>query len=308
MNLKIVFKKTENTLITEDKILSFSFRKEAYTPYTAFSAVYAASFDRPVEFSEVMFYINDILIHHGLVNSSEVKKDGRVYTGRISSRSFTSLLRQNQMEPGIYTQKSLNWLVDSFREIPYITHEDNSQESYFFIKKGATMWDAVVNLAYKVCDAYPYIRGANCVNFNAPENAVQFSYDERDMLENGFEVTEDRLVSHFHMADIQGEYGQYELTDTDVTDRQIVRHRFFELDRQFLYNPQQALTYRDSYASRGWRRYFCSYSGYRGEDLSDLAVLENSVSGRICRIDIKGSSAGVTTEISVYNDKFYSID
>ena len=304
MNVRIVFKKTDGTLVTENKILSFSFRKEAYTPYTSFSAVYIASYESPVEFSEVMFYIDDNLIHHGLVNSGEVKKDGRIYTGRISSRSFTSLLRQNQMEPGLYTQKSLNWLVDSFREIPYITHEDNSQESYFFIKSNATMWDAVVNLAYKVCASYPYIRGTNCVNFNAPQDASQFSYTSADMLENGSEVTENRLVSHFHMADINGDYGQYDLTDTDVTDRQIIRHRFFELDRQFLYNPQQALTYRDNYASRGWRRYFCSYSGYRGEDLSDLASFGNT-SGRICRIDIKGSSSGITTEISVYKDKFY---
>ena len=306
MNVSIVFKTTGGTLITENKILSFSFRKEAYTPYTAFSAVYAASHESPVEFSEVMFYIGNTMIHHGLVNSAEVSKKGRIFIGKISSRSFTSLLRQNQMEPGLYTQKSLNWLVDSFREIPYITHENNSQESYFYIKNGATMWDAVVNLSYKVCDTYPYIRGTNCVNFSMLQNAPEFSYISEDILEKGSEVKEDKLVSHFHMADIQGNYGQYELVDTDVTDRQIIRHRFFELDRQFLYNPQQALEYRDNYASRGWRRYFRKYSGYRGEDLCDIAIFENNFSGRICSIDIKGSSQGIITEISVYKDKFYT--
>ena len=306
MNVSIVFKTTDGNLITENKILSFSFRKEAYTPHTSFSAVYIASFERPVEFSEIMFYTDNIMIHHGLVNSSEVRKDGKILKGTVSSRSFTSLLRQNQMETGLYTQKSLNWLVDSFREIPYITHEDNSQESYFFIKNGASMWDAVVNLSYKVCGSYPYIRGTNCVNFNAPANASEFIYNEENMLEKGSQVIEDRLVSHFHMADISGNYGQYELVNTDVTDRQIIRHRFFELDRQFLYNPQQALEYRDSYASRGWRRYFCTYSGYRGEDLSDLASFGNDISGRICCIDIKGSSSGITTEISIYKDKFYT--
>ena len=73
---------------------------------------------------------------------------------------------------------------------------------------------------------------------------------------------------------------------------------------RFLYSPQQALVYRDKYEFRGRERVFCSYSGYRGEDLNDLVSFGDISAERIGSVAVKGSSKGIFTEVGVYRDKF----
>ncbi len=111
-------------------------------------------------------------------------------------------------------------------------------------------------------------------------------------------------MSHFHMSNINEEFGEFDLEDSSVIAQNIIRHRFFDLDRQFLYNPQQALEYRSKFASRASERIFCTYSGYKGEDLSDLATFGFAYNERIGAVTITGSSDGIITEISTYRDKF----
>ena len=73
---------------------------------------------------------------------------------------------------------------------------------------------------------------------------------------------------------------------------------------RFLYAPQQALVFRDKYDFRGRVRDFCSYSGYRGEDLYDLVSFGSVTAGRIGSLSVKGSRKGIFTEVGVYTDKF----
>ena len=49
---KIVFRLLDGSELTEDKIISFNFVKEFYTPYTSFSARYIAQNLSPENFSE----------------------------------------------------------------------------------------------------------------------------------------------------------------------------------------------------------------------------------------------------------------
>jgi hypothetical protein len=73
---------------------------------------------------------------------------------------------------------------------------------------------------------------------------------------------------------------------------------------RFLYDPQQALVYRDKYDFRGREREFCSYSGYHGEDLCDLVSFGSVNRQHIGSVDVRGSSRGIFTEVGVYTDKF----
>ena len=78
---------------------------------------------------------------------------------RIESRGFTSLLCQNQIEPGLKTNISFNSLMDVYYTLPYVTHEDNSDTgNYIYVKDNSNMWDGVVNLSYKLYGNYPFIR------------------------------------------------------------------------------------------------------------------------------------------------------
>lgn len=308
LDVKIVINKMNGAPIEENNILSFTFIKDAYTPYTTLSAKIHAGEDTYMSISEILFYVGDKLIHHGLIDSLErTVSDGRSIV-TLTSRGFTSLLSQNQLEPGMYTNISVNKLMDGFYTLPYITHEDNSDESnYIFVKSSSSMWDGIVNLSYKLCGTYPYIRGTNCVRITHEENPYIFSYDSNTLISSGCTYSYRRRISDFHMADLDGNYGSYEYTDNNVINRKIIRHKYFELDKQFLYEPENALVYRDKLADRAHFRYFCKYCGYNGEDLFDKVSFDYVNQRRITSIEITGSSKGIFTELGVYYDGFVGL-
>ena len=304
MNAYVVLKNIDGSEKAFEKLLSFTFRKDAYQPYTSFGAKISADFYELETVSEVMFFIDNRLIHHGLADNITVTTSGGKDIISVSSRSFTSMLIQNQIETGLKTNMSVNTLMDSFYKLPYVTHEDNSETSYIYVKSNSNMWDGIVNISYKVCGTYPYIRGTNCIRVTPVENPSEFSYHDNQILSKGISTAGRKLISHFHMSDLEGNFGEFELEDNEVVEQNIVRHRFFELDRQFLYEPQQALEYRSEFTSRARKRLFCTYSGYSGEDLFDLATFGIVCNERIGAVTISGNSSGIITEISVYRDKF----
>ncbi|MBR4626854.1 MAG: hypothetical protein IKO47_04015 [Ruminococcus sp.] len=296
---------SDGTEFTETALLSFSFRKDAYTPYTSLNARAVTNETLYSSAAEILLYVEGILVHHGLIDSIGAETSGGITVTSFASRGFSSLLCQNQIEPGLKLSISFNALMDSYYVLPYVTHEDNSDASnYIYVKNHSTMWDGVVNLSYKLNGTYPYIRGTNCVRITPVSQPSAFVYTGADLLSTGSRISGKRLVSNFHMSDINGDFGTFELTDSDVTAQKIVRHQFFELDRQFLYSPQDALVFRDKYCTRGWKQRFCTYSGYNGEDISDTVTFSGVNAERIASVTITGSSSGIITEVGIYSDKF----
>jgi hypothetical protein len=306
MTARIVIVRTDGTEVSETRLLSFSFHKEAYLPYTILRGRMKSDMTDVTGAAEIKFFIGQTMVHHGLADSLTAETSGGSCILTFASRSFTSLLCQNQIEPGMKTGVSINSLMDGYYTLPYVTHEnDPDTSSYIYVKNNSTMWDGVANLAYKLHGTYPYIRGTNCVRITPVSQPAEFGYTSGELLSVGSGLVTSRMTSDFHMSDINGDFGNYDYTDTDAAARRIVRHRYFELDRQFLRDPQDALLYRDKFACRGWKRYFCSYCGYNGEDLSDVISFGSVTDGRICEVEITGSSAGIVTGISVYLDKFH---
>ena len=306
MSVRIVLVLSDNTEITSEQVLTFRFEKEAYLPYTTLSASFLTTQVVEGEVTGVKLYIDSRLVHHGTSDTFETKRKGDCFHGKLTSRSFTSMLLQNQLEPGMYTHISLNRLMDGFVTIPNVTHEDSPDESgYIYVKYGSDQWDGIVNLCYKQQLTYPYIGGTNCVMFTPKTEPVQVTIDNSHQLESGHRSIDKRIVSDWHMADVDDAYGTFDLHVAAADSRGIVRHRYFELDRQYLYSPASALDFRAAYAGRGMKCDFCTYVGYSGEDLYDIASF-GSITGRICRIVVTGSRAGITTSLSIYHDYFHS--
>lgn len=305
MTAVLSIKNKDGTLISEEKVLAFSFRKDIYTPYTSLSARVRAEHSGFDDAAEVMLAIDSKLIHHGLIDSLKTEKAGGEYFLSVTSRGFTSLLCQNQIEPGLKMNISFNMLMDNFYTLPYVTHENNADDSsYIYVRPNTSMWDAASNLAYKLLGTYPYIRGTNTVMispFPAPE---VFDFTGSELISYGKELSCSHIASDYHMADINGNYGTFDLTNPDAAALKIVRHKYFDLDMRFLYDPQQALYFRDKFDFRGHKMLYCSYSGYCGEDLYDVVSFNGVSSERIGSIDIRGSSKGILTETGVYRDKF----
>lgn len=310
MTVFATFRRPDNTISRAVKIFSFRFTKDAYTPYTQLSATFSTEttaftpFGSPSEYTDIIFYIDSYILHQGIIDSFKIIKENGIEKGVVKSRGFTSLLLDNQLKPGLYMNVSIDKLINDYYTLPNVTHETSSSESYIYVKNGSSMWDALVSLSYKVHGTYPYIRGMNKVMMTAgtPEKNLVFSDDK--LLNYGSEIKTTRLVSDFHMADIDDTYDQFSYNNPTVAEKKIVRHRFFDLDRRFLYSPEQALHFRDAVAMRGWKRKFCTYSGYNGEDLYDTVSFGDVQNGLIKSIAVTGDSDGVRTELSVYEDKF----
>lgn len=305
MTAVIGIKNAAGILTEVGDVLSFSFSKELYTPYSTLTARILSSYEISGSTAEIFLTIDGHTVHHGLIDSIKSERKGGCSFINISSRGFTSLLCQNQIEPGLKMNISFNMLMEDFYTLPYVTHENDSDNSgYIYVRPNTSMWDAAANLAYKRRGTYPYIRGTNTVMLSPVQVPETFDLSGEKLISAGKEYIGSRLASDYHMADINGDYGSFDLHDSDVSDLKIVRHKYFDLDMRFLYSPQLALVYRDKYDFRGRERVFCSYSGYRGEDLCDLVSFGSISSQRIGSVSVRGNSKGIFTEVGVYTDKF----
>ena len=304
MTVRIDVTNKDGSTFSDDKVLSFNLQKDAYTPYGLLHIKLTGSTKNYSNAAEIKFRLGGFTPHYGLIDSITTEVSGNNKIVNIVSRSFTSLVCQNQIEPGTITNVSINDLMTNYYSFPHVTWERNSATSYIYVKPNSSMWDALVNLSYKICGSYPFIRGQNEIRMTPYPTPRTFSFTNADLLSTGTRLIGRRLISHFHMSDINGDYGHFDLQDTDVTDMNIIRHNYFELDKRFLRSPQDALVFRDKYASRAWKQVFCKHSGYRGEDLSDVVSFGSINAERISCVNVSGSSSGVITEIGVYHDKF----
>lgn len=299
-----------NTISRAVRILSFKFTKDAYTPYTQLSAVFSTEttaftpFGSPSEYSEVIFYVDSYPVHEGIIDSFKIIKENGIEKGIVKSRGFTSLLLDNQLKPGLYMNVSIDKLMNNYYTLPKVTHEQSTSENYIFVRNGSSMWDALVSLSYKVHGTYPYIKETNKVMMTAGTPQKNLVFDDDTLLNYGSEMKTFRIVSDFHMSDIDDTYDKYSYNNPEAAEKKIVRHRYFDLDRRFLYSPEQALLFRNALAMRGWKRKFCTYNGYQKEDLYDTVSFGDVQNGIIKSISITGDRNGVKTELSVYEDKF----
>ncbi len=295
------YKTKDGTEGSLQNCVSFVYEKEAYTPYTSLKAVVYGD-NLPDDITEVKFNIDGYHIHHGFVDSYRVTRRNGINQGTLVSRGFTALLTENQLPPGMYTDMTLDKLFDDYISFPYIEHESNMQSSYIYVNKGASIWDGIANLSYKVAGVYPYVAESNTVMMSMPNETREIICDKENMYAYGTEIMTRRMVSSYSMADISGEYGAFSAVSAEAEARNIIRHRHFELDRRFLNNPDMACQYKMMMSERGYKRHFFTFVGFQGQDLKDVAVLDELGKRRINAVKVKGGKNGVFTEISVYDN------
>ncbi|MDE5946631.1 MAG: hypothetical protein K2G63_04920 [Oscillospiraceae bacterium] len=307
IDIKLEIIKNDASVIQESEIISFSFKKNLYMSYTMLNISFIAENSDYTSPCEIKLIIDNRIVHHGLIDSFEITEKNGVKTGRIVSRGFTSLLLQNQIEPGIINNISLNRLIDEFYNLDYITHEDNSNnENYIYVHNRSTMWDGIVTLAYKLYRTYPFIESSNCIRITPKSEPAVFSYDDNSLTSYGKINDFSNIISHFDMPDIQGNYGTYTFQDSDAVANKIIRHKYIELDRDFLYNPQEALIFRNKISNKAKLCRYMEYHGYNGEDLTDIVSFKDIENKKIGLLSIKGNKTGIFTRIGVYYDSFYN--
>ena len=186
MTAVLTVKTADGTSLAENTVLSFMFDKDRYTPYTTLRARVKAEQSSFEEAAEVLLTVGGHTVHHGLIDNIrwESRKGERFMS--VSSRGFTSLLTQNQIEPGLKMNISFNMLMDNFYTLPYVTHEYNADDSsYIYVRPNTSMWDAAANLSYKLLGTYPYIRGTNTVRISSEASPASFDLRGAKLLSLG---------------------------------------------------------------------------------------------------------------------------
>ena len=162
-----------------------------------------------------------------------------------------------------------------------------------------------MTLCYKLLERYPYIRTANQVCLHLPEKAKSLHIQTGQTLSYGTKRRYSRLISHFHMQDVDGNYDKFSLTNPQAVAVYQLRHKQIAFDRSYLYNPQKALEFRSATSQNGWMQQFLTLAGWISCDLNDcLSVTDEIENARISAIVWNGSQTGISTTISLYSDVF----
>lgn len=293
---------TDGSWFQTDKIIGFRCVKERYTPYTELT-ITAYADELLADVADVSLYIEGKPVHSGIMDSLTVTEGGGRRIMRISSKGFTSMLSQNELEPGLLSNINFSTLMAEKAALPNIMWQD-SQETvrYIYVEEHDSQWEAIVNLSLMLNEDYPYIGSYNQVRLTAEDEPLVIVPEK--IIEVGSTGDYSKMVSHYHMKDVNDEYS-YNYTDGFAEERGIIRHKYIAYDRQFVALSHLGLQYRLNFTQRGCRSRFLTYSGYLGEELRDRVVFPDGTEAEISAIEICGNAKkGVFTKVYCYYDRY----
>ena len=250
----------------------------------------------------VRFSLGGRLLHEGCVRKCTCKLEKKQFVMQIRSESYTAALTQNQLVPGLYTQVTLQQLMETYA-LPHITYQDVPSVRYVYVKENANMWDTIVAYNYKLCRGYPYVRVPNLLCMLPQTGTDAVVLPENRLLRAASGGEDSGIISRVDMANAVGEYGAFTMDNPEAAARGIVRVRQILFDRQYAYDPDDALRFRIAVSNRRIRSRSIRYIGYCGEDVEDLAVC-GDFTGRVGKVVVSGNSSGIETEDTFYFDPF----
>ncbi|MCR5717439.1 MAG: hypothetical protein K6F80_00175 [Oscillospiraceae bacterium] len=305
MNAPLLRLRTQSGFVPVGACLGLSLVREMYTPYESLSGLFLIDEQTDISnVSAVELLWEETSIFLGIADRIEkICRDG-VWMLRVRSRTFPSLLTQNELEAGLHSNLTLQSLVSGFYTIPNVTAEENSQTGYIFVRDGTTLWDSVAVFVYKISGRYPFVQN----------NHVRFSLDATPAVHVPAQITQTaekldstRIFSHFHMEDMQGNPDAYQLETVAARQFQIVRHRQIGFDRQFLSDPNQALSFRSRFSCRDMRSRCVSYAGFENEQLGEKVRCGQFLQDKIiCKVQLTFGAQGLRTSLWAYEDGFYN--
>lgn len=306
-NVKVVLKNA-NGESQQAVPINFRFIRERYTPYTQCTGVFIGN----IEISSICtieLYYNGTLLHRGMSDSIVKKyKDGRFIISFLS-RGYTLLLGQNEPKPGIRNNLTLGGLISENAHIPNVQWEATTDlVNYIYVKEKSTIWDAICAYSYKAYKNYPYIKNTNTVYASVVQSPKTFNYNSERIITMGESVSTSGLLSKLYMCDTEGEY-TYTQDNSIADDYNIVRRKYYPLDKQWLENPEDGLKAKLNYSNRGKNAVYLVYAGHKFENLMDkgnynLDGINFMLSEHISGVEVTGNKNGVFTKITVYRDSY----
>ena len=110
------------------------------------------------------------------------------------------------------------------------------------------------------------------------------------------------------MRDLDGNNNSYNIENQFAVNRQIVRHKHINYDRQWSSMTDLGLSYKINYTMRGHKSKSLLYHGFQGEDINDefSVSIDNLLlnSAEISAIQIFGNKKGIFTKLTAYEDAY----
>lgn len=296
-----LYSKTQNKIITLDKIINFNFKKDYYVPYTNMSAncVTDDEFD---DVAEAELVIDGKILHRGLIDGLKTYFNNGHRCMSFKSRGKSVLLLSNELSEGILSGASLP-LIMGKKNIQGVNFESyNTSTNYIYVSEHASMWEALTNTCLKLKGGFPYIKGANTVCFTKD---IPKQISLQNIIATGEGSDFSKAISTVYMKDLEDKYSIFK-TDSQVTAMGIVREKYLPLDRQWLADSDTGLKYRINFALRGSQYRYLTYRGYKGEDILDR-ISNLTSDNQISRIDICYTKSDLKTTIYFYKDRYCNI-
>ena len=303
MTVSLTCTPADGTAYTLTKCLRFSLLRERYQPFSVLRAEFAAeSPDAPLP-QHVTLKLDGQTAHAGLIQRADIcKKDGMTVLTVFAKGDGVALLR-SQLDPGKYYSATLQSLLSAYT-LPGVTYENVADTvNYINVDERQPLWEAVIAYAYKRSGGFPYVRVPNLVCVSPQTGQTAVTLPQNAVLARGNALDTADVISRIDMADLDGTYGSFTLTNAEAVRRGIVSVQNMRFDQQFLYAPPDAMQFRISRSSRRMLAQSVRYAGYCGEDIEDLIAC-GTLSGRVSRIHITGGPDGIITEDTLYTDDF----
>ncbi len=294
------------TFLDETACVAMTLTREAYTPYDEVTATFLAGCEDYGHVRRIGILWGEIQIFLGIADKVELFQKNGVRFVRVHARSFTAQLMQNQLEPGLHANITIAALVQGYYQFPYVTYEEDTRQGYIFVRERANLWDCIVHFGYKLTSHYPYVVD-NKIMLSKPVGTTVHTLIEKDIVESGTVYDTTRLVSHYHMADVDDNPNVYQQENAVAVAAEIVRHKQIAFDRQYLSEPMKALSFRNQFSQRGWKAGYVVYHGFANEKIGERVSCGQLVQDKIiCRVRFTFGDKGWRTKLWMYEDGFYN--
>ena len=290
----------------ERPCLSAVLEREAYTPYARVTAEFPMTGTTVPDVLRIALRWEGQEVFLGLPDDVERICRKGVWVVRVRSRSFSSLLTQNELAKGLHPDLTIGTLVQGFYQFPFVTYEDSPVTGYIYVKEGSSLWESICCFTYKLTHHYPYVV-KDKVMISPPTGGTIHTIDPALVTAYGRLTDTTKRLSGIHMENVSGEPDAYNETDPAALSLGIVRNRQIPFDRQFLQHIQDALTSRLRFSQRGTQACYVEYAGFADEELGERVSFGTLMQAMtICRVRMVWSGKGIRTRIWAYQDGYYN--
>lgn len=295
-----------DTFTDETACTAMTLTQEAYTPYDEVTATFLAECADYGYVRRIGIFWGSTQVFLGIADKVEQFQKNGVRFVRVHARSFTAQLMQNQLEPGLHANITIGTLVQGYYQFPHVTYEADTRQGYIYVRERTSLWDCIVHFGYKLTAHHPYVTD-NKVMLSPPDSEIVHTIAVEKIVESGTVYDTTKLMSHYHMADMEGNPNAYQQGNPVAVEAEIVRHKQIAFDRHYLSEPIKALAFRNQFSQRGWKAKYVVYDGFANEKIGERMSYGQFVQNKvICRVRFTFGNGGWRTKLWMYEDGFYN--